>query len=201
MKNVYFYPNSKRLNDVVVNPYIEDMMFVLSKNYRIINAGNPSNSGIIQFFVYLRRTDFLVLNWIEDLPDKKFGRLQVYALILQLMILKMLNKKIVWVLHNKLSHYPGNRELKNRLQMKLAKWSDFILTHTEEGLNYLQFFYPEFKAKVLVVQHPVKENIVRMDSKPAYDVIIWGSLLRYKGIHKFLKYLYEQKLEDDLKFL
>ncbi len=201
MKNVYYYPNSKRTSSVVVNPYIEDLMFELSKNYRIINADYPSNSGMFQFFGFLRRTDYLVLNWIEDLPDKKFGRLQVLAFILQIYLLHAIGGKVVWILHNKLSHYPKHLEIKRRLQKLLARKSDYVITHCKEGLTYLESIEPRFRAKVLVVQHPVKDYPVIAEKNKEYDLLIWGSLLKYKGIDKFLEYLYKHQLDEKYRIL
>lgn len=204
-KKIYIYPITARTSKIIPNPYLEDLCTALSNHYTIVNRNDPSRSGIFQLFRYVFRIDYLYLNWIEDLPDKKLGALQTFIFKIFVAVLHFRGAKLIWTLHNKLSHYPQNLEKKKRLQKFLYQKSDYIVTHAQEGKEYLTGLYPqnECRAKFLVIPHPVHtpEKIPKPGEKKLYDFLIWGTILEYKGIHLFLDYLKTSGKNSDIRIL
>ncbi|WP_143156003.1 glycosyltransferase family protein [Cyclobacterium lianum] len=69
--------------------------------------------------------------------------------------------------------------------------ADYILTHANAGREFVRTVYPEHISKVHVVPHPVSGLLGfgnDQTREKSYDLLIWGSVFRYKGIDKFLKF-------------
>ena len=198
MKKVYLYPLSARTTLGVVNPYIANLRDALSEHFEVVNAGRPSKSGIFDILRYLRNTDVVYLNWGEEVPENSYGRIQGFFLLILMQYLKRSPIFIIWTLHNKSSHYSEYRWLKKRLYHQMLKKSDLIITHAKEGLDLI----PAGKAACFR-HHPVKELLVNPGRPNAftYDIIIWGTIYPYKGIHTFLNYLEENGSIEKYKIL
>ncbi len=186
MPKVYIYPITSRNNTGINNPYIDNLAEALGKHFSVLNRDLPSNKGVFDLFKYIRETDYFLLNWIEDLPDKHMGFIQCLVFFILFPYIKIRGKKIVWTLHNKKSHTEKNTIIKSLLFKMLLNGSDAILTHAQEGLNSI----PEGTSKVYF-PHPVKSDKRPLPSSQAvvFDIIIWGSIAAYKGIDSFLEFI------------
>jgi beta-1,4-mannosyltransferase len=186
MKGIYLYPITGRNNTGVSNPYIERLAEAFSGQFLIVNMNDPSNRGIINVLKYLRCTDILYLNWIEDLPAKYMGYLQSLFFFLLCGYCRITGKKIVWTLHNKRSHSGDHQFLTNLLFRFLLVRSDLVITHAEEGLELVPS-----RTRKMYIPHPVLPawSAAPAQEKKAYDIIIWGTIARYKGIDTFLRFL------------
>ncbi|WP_375585478.1 hypothetical protein [Cyclobacterium xiamenense] len=71
----------------------------------------------------------------------------------------------------------------------MMRRSDTIITHSESGKSFVEETYPEHAGKVVVILHPIRELFPIKDSDKTIDFLIWGSVHRYKGIDKFLRFL------------
>jgi glycosyltransferase involved in cell wall biosynthesis len=49
--------------------------------------------------------------------------------------------------------------------------------------------------KIHYFPHPVKNRRPEKNHEKEYDLLIWGTISPYKGIDKFLEYIYQNKLE------
>ena len=139
--NLYFYPITTKANKVTGNPYTDNFIKSLKKYFTILNCNDASSIGILKTLKYLFKIDVLLVNWIEDLPDKKGGYIQSYYFFLLVLFLKLRKKRLVWILHNKFSHYPVNYRLKKQLFRFLINHSDLIITHASEGISFTEFSY------------------------------------------------------------
>jgi len=191
MKNkVYIYPITARFDNQIANPYINDLIRSLEHHYICVNKNNPSNIGIFNLYKFFFKSDIFHLNWIEELPDKKLGTLQVLFFIFILMLTRPLGKKVIWTLHNKTSHQQKNLQIKRLLQRILSKKSDYIITHSQEGILYYHSLTTKNQnTQIRYIPHPIKEKFLSPVKEFKYDIIIWGNILKYKGIHLFLKFL------------
>jgi beta-1,4-mannosyltransferase len=139
---------------------------------------------------FVTRIDLLFLNWIEDLPAMKGGYAQSLLFILIMSLKSLCGFKIVWTMHNKVSHSQNHFWMKKRLFEMLLVKSDLIITHSSEGFHYALDIKPDIKKeKVFVFQHPISPVPRRIVRKKEYDILIWGTLAPYKGVHRFLEYL------------
>ena len=188
--NCYFYPYSARLRQKEVNPYTQMLMDVLESDFTILNKTRPSDKGIFDLMAYIKKTHFIFVNWIEELPDKKLGWIQSVVWMILVKLRKALGFKVVWVMHNKQSHDPGNRWLKGILYRFMVRNSDLIFTHSTEGVRHANRICSRSGGPKVFFHHPVlrrhKETAGR---HTAYDMVIWGKMAPYKGIIEFLEYL------------
>jgi hypothetical protein len=191
MKKAYIYPNSNKRE--VTNPYLDDFISALSTNFEFINKDFPSKSGIIDLFKYLNKVDIVFLHWIEDLPDKKGGYFQGFFFIFLVFLMKLKKVKIFYTLHNKKSHYSTNKWFKKIIRKTIQQNADYIIFHSSDGLKLT----PQIKTtNTKYIPHPLKNLNTTGTLEKEYDILIWGSIRRYKGIDKFLSFLEEKNLLD-----
>lgn len=150
---------------------------------------------------FLGKTDILYLNWIEDLPNRHLGTLQVFFLFLLCGYCRLSGKKIVWTLHNRRSHSGDHRFMKNLIFWYMKYRSNLVVTHARVGLSLL----PARTRKVFI-PHPVSGNQTdlppgKADNGKQSDVIIWGTIAAYKGVDTFLRYLEREGLLDHYRLL
>lgn len=198
MKKVYLYPLTARSGDAVVNPYIFNLRDALNTHFNVVNADKPSTTGIFDILKYLRKIEIVYFNWGEEVPGFKYGILQGIFLLLLIQYLKLSSIQIVWTLHNKKSHHSHNALLKRMLYNQMLKKSNLIITHASDGLKII----PDGKLASFQ-HHPVTKSIVKAgkDKKYSYDIIIWGTIYPYKGIHTFLNYLKGNGLLEKYRIL
>tara|TARA_R110000796_G_scaffold86056_6_gene186397 strand:- start:8577 stop:9608 length:1032 start_codon:yes stop_codon:yes gene_type:complete len=189
MEKIYFYPQLDYTNLSSPNPYIVDFQRALSSHYTIANK-KSNQIGVLDFFKYLFKADIYIFNWIEDLPIYKYGKIQILFFLFFLIIAKLINKKIIWVLHNKYSHFSSKNSWTDFMYSILMKYSDLIVTHSREGISFTREKYPAYVNKVKYINHPIRELLVKTPRKEKeYDFLIWGNIQPYKGIREFLKFL------------
>lgn len=180
-KTVYLYPFTKATLRQGGNTYIPNVMQHLGRHYRIANT--QTNRGLLDVLLKMPKCDVLYFNWIEDVADKKFGALQVGLLALILAFAKMTNKKIVWFLHNNLSHRKKNLWLKKRVVALMKHFSDIVLSHSREAK------VDGLKQNIQVFDHPIDDYYPIMPAtRFAYDLLIWGTVSPYKGVSEFLAF-------------
>src|SRR5690606_12151139 len=117
------------------NPYIGNFIKALSKNHKMVNA-HARNRGAFNLFRFLFQTDVFVLNWIENLPEKRLGKLQAVLFVCCMVCAKLLRKKIIWILHNKYSHHRKADQWIDFLFRFMMKYADRIITHSHSGLEF-----------------------------------------------------------------
>lgn len=202
MKSAYIYPfSSKDSNFGLYNPYIDDLIKSLSKYVTFKNYDKPSKKGIFDILWYITKIDYIFFNWIEKLPENKAGRIQTICLILLLPLLKLFRVKVVWTMHNKVSHRIEHVYWKKLIFKNMLKYSDVILTHSSEGITYGEEMIKGSGKKIHYFAHPIKGRILKLSTEKKYDILIWGTILPYKGIDKFLDYIYQNKLENNYRIL
>lgn len=198
MKKVYLFPLSTRAAYGVINPYISNLRDALNANFEVVNAHKPSKTGIFDVLKYLRKVDVVYFNWGEEVPENSLGRIQGIFLLILLSYLKLSSTQIIWTLHNKKSHYSKYRVLKEMIYNQMLKKSDLIITHAKEGLELI----PRGK-HASFQHHPVNKRveIPGQSIDYTYDIIIWGTIYPYKGIHTFLKFLEQNGIIEKYRIL
>lgn len=195
--NIYIYPHNPKIT--FTNPYIKNLENSIKPYFNIVNAKSRSNAGIFKIFKYLPKLQFIWFNWVEDVPDRKGGYLQLVALIFLLLFKRLFSVRIIWTMHNKLSHYKKNILVKKFIFKLLIRKSDFILTHASEGLEIARKYKVRPQTKLKFFHHPLSNNLPEKACEKVNDILIWGSIIPYKGIDKFLEYLYENNLAEKWK--
>lgn len=200
MSKIFFYPkNDKMIGSP--NPYANDFIEALSENHVVVNRF-AKNKGVINLFKYLPQTDIFIFNWIENVPERRFGKFQVVLFVIFTALAKIMGKKILWILHNKYSHHRKKDKWIDFMYDFMMKNSDRIITHSTSGLEFVKSSYPNFSHKVEVITHPIKPlfDLTPIEEK-VYDFLIWGSMFPYKGVDRFIKFLKENPRETPYKIL
>lgn len=194
--NIYMYPISDVNKSISKNPYIDKLIETIEKNgCNIVNKNKVSRFGIFDLLLYIRKVDTYYLNWIENLVDRRFGWIQALVFFVVFFILKLFKKKIVWMMHNKLSHSKKGLFLKIITNYLLINYSDSILTHSLDGVRFANILLKNDK-NIEFIHHPLENNTnnINHNLDRDIDILIWGSISPYKGIDTFLEYLHNTQL-------
>ena len=188
----YIYPSYNPHKNKSGNKYILYFHEAFKKRSDVLN--NRSNLGVISLFFNLK-ADIFIFHWIDLIISYRFGCIQTILFWLGLLLLKIKQKKIVLVLHNKKPHQRGKDRINiikiiitNISMYLIARQSYLVITHANEGVTYFKKKYSNIKAsKVHFIPHPVYDNNIYQSNHIKWDYIIWGNISRYKNIVKFLK--------------
>lgn len=201
MKKAYIYPVSGRSRQSTENPYLNQFIQTFSSSYRFVNADSPSKVGILNLAQHINKIDLLFLHWIENLPDRNGGYLQSLIFVILCWFCKARGTKVIWTLHNKRSHIRKHAFLKRLLYRYMATRSDFIITHSSEGVKHAISLGAR-RANVRFFHHPITDRLESIPrSKKSIDVLIWGRIEPYKGIEEFLKHVMTKCIESRLQIL
>lgn len=193
----YIYPNSKWKG--IENPYLMNFVNSFEGKIDFLNYKIKSKGGLIDIFNYIFIVDVIIFNWIEDVSSKKGGKMQ-WEIFKKLIypILRTRKVKIIWVMHNNISHYETHKLTKHRIFDTFLKISDIILTHAEDGIEIIREKLGNQNSKDVYFPHPFNKRNRFVSQRKDIDILIWGSVSPYKGIHLFLdqvsKYEYLQSL-------
>ena len=197
---IFVYPISNKVAGNFANPYIRDLCEALDRQFVCINKNKASRIGLLNISKYFIKSNFFHLNWIEELPDKKGGFLQTIFFILILLAVKITGKKVIWTVHNKLPHENKNLYFKRLIMTLISRHAHYIITHSHEGIEYVKTLNPSIaESKVRYIPHPVKSKKIYLSKNSTYDILIWGNIMPYKGIHVFLQHLKERNLLSKYK--
>jgi len=183
--SIYLYPITPYALRTESNNYILKVKEYLGESFIIVNS--VTKLGVLDILFKLPKTDIIYFNWIADLPDKRLGYIQIPVLALILILCKIFNKKIVWFIHNDVSHSRKNWLAKKGIRRMMMLFADTILAHSAECSLKKKI------SNIRVFDHPMEEIKTVATKKYKYDILIWGSVSPYKGVIDFLKYNYLQK--------
>lgn len=199
MKRFVVFPNLTVSPDQRPNPYIQDYIEALNRlpDVRVINPAHKN--PLLSLLPPSRWGDVFIFNWFESIPDFKYGPLQAVTATAFLLLQRIRGKKIVWMLHNKKPHAQGRDGMKTFLARLIAKNSSLIITHSEEGVRLVHDDFPYAAHKVHYIDHPTKCRLPLATAAPTaekkYDLLIWGTIARYKGIFEFVDYIRTNKID------
>lgn len=188
MTKFYFYPKIKLKASDIQNLYAKDFENAIAVYHEVVNK-EVNAKGVIDFFKHLSNTDVYLFNWIEDLPRRKFGKLQVFLFMLFIGLVKIRRKKIIWILHNKYSHNMASNRWTDFMFKTMMKNADLILTHSNEGIEFAKKKYPKYAHKIKYEIHPIKDKLDSTSKEKKFDFLFWGSIHPYKDIVKFLQFV------------
>jgi len=201
-ERIYIYPLSSRDKNLgLYNPYIDDLIHSFSEYYTFVNLESPSKTGIFDILKYITKLDYIIFHWIEKLPEMKGGFLQTLFLFCLIPFLGLFKVKIIWTMHNKMSHSGKSPGLTKAIFKLMLRKSNLILTHSNEGIDFGDELVPGSVHFTYYLPHPVKDRRLDKSLEKEYDILIWGTISPYKGIDKFLEFLHKNKLENKYSIL
>lgn len=180
-RGIFIYPQTKESLKKENNNYVSQLIKHFGQEFKIVNG--ISEIGLVDALLKLKKTDVYYFNWIENLPTKRFGFFQLILLIFILILCKILNKKIIWFVHNNISHDKKYYQVKKFIVRIMSEFADLILAHSNE----IKLKLP--KDKLQVFHHPIENYQPLNTNEPfSYDMLIWGAVMPYKGIAEFVEY-------------
>lgn len=198
MKSVYIYPTYRPDKDATGNKYIE--YFHDAFRHRFYVRELLSQFGIISLFFNIK-SDLFIFHWVETIRFKRFGLVQVFVFVVGVSLLKIFEKKIIWVLHNKRSH-KGDSKVAFFCMKFMARSADIIVTHATEGLRFIEEkFGEQVRRRAFLIPHPVYSQEIFSEGQIEWDIIIWGSIERYKNIVPFLEFVKGNKVMQTKRIL
>ncbi|MBS1602738.1 MAG: hypothetical protein JST42_08715 [Bacteroidetes bacterium] len=194
--SVYVYPNIGRALMGSGNPYIEQLKKAIGMHHLAIDQ-SVTDKAFPEFLVKGLRSDMVVLNWLENLPLRKMGLVQTVVVMIYLRLLKLRGTTIVWIKHNKVSHTTKGYKISRLIQKALVRCADHIVTHSSD----IDIPHSE---KLVYLPHPSNIGpeaiaVPSKDEQPVIDLLIWGSLLPYKGVLEFLEFARKEPAMQRLK--
>lgn len=186
--NIFLYPYNDIKKTLMKNTY-QDFFIknIETQSVRVVNT--KTRYGIFDIFGFFYQTDIFYLNFVENLPERKFGLLQSIMFPFIFILIKIFRKKIIWVLHNKVSHNDKYRTVKLFLMIFMLNFSDKVITLSEQGIKYGKRYIFNGN-KIVFFQHPIENNLkkIKKNKKKDIDILIWGLITEYKGVNEFLKF-------------
>jgi beta-1,4-mannosyltransferase len=181
-KALFIFPITNETYKQGANTYIKNLIAHLSQEYTIINK--KTTLGLLDLLSKINKCDVVYFNWIEDVPDRRFGLLQIPVLVLVLFIAKIKKIKIIWFIHNNISHTKTRLRYKKFIVGLMKRHATLILSHSHE----VKLDIPRFKLHVF--HHPIETNGPVGSGEPyEFDLLIWGTISPYKGISEFLDFV------------
>ena len=167
----------------IINSYISETISILNQKYSIYEISFKNIS--IFFKIFFRRYDFFIDNWSENLLVDKKGKIKLSRIIVYICykaFLKFISNKVIYIKHNIYPHSTADEDItKVRYVIdKLEFLNDLIVTHSDRAPYKKYNFIP----------HPLykfKNKIFENELKQKNYFVIFGRILRYKNIDKYIK--------------
>ena len=135
------------------------------------------------------------LNWFENLDESSRSAMwkSFFRKTVALAVIKASGKKLVWTMHNRLSHEKGSGKLSNILVRLLLKNSDAVVIHCAATEAFLRQSYPKFSGKILLIPHPhfigtygPKHDLPQKPEEPL-KLLFLGAVKPYKNLELMIR--------------
>ena len=188
MYKLYYYPPANGKGGYG-NPYSINYKASMESYYDVLEADNaPQEYRMLGQYILKRafQADIYVFNWLENIANYRLPVLQWLFIVIALAVIRFRRKRIVWMFHN-IHPHSGITFYSKTIQWLLFRFSSLIVSHSQEAAEYAQ---EKATCRVVYKCHPIKcfdESELKYDGRlfPC-DVLIWGSILKYKGIEEFV---------------
>jgi hypothetical protein len=186
MTKYYIYPTYNPSRDKSGNLYIKYFRDAfIYKGHTLKNRFGKF--GIVSCLLNLDAEVF-IFHWIDLIPFKRYGKLQLIVFFPTIILLRCLGKKIIWFLHNKRSHTKYSC-IVDKCMIFMAIFANKVVVHSKtDGLSFYNQNYGKYGCKAYYIPHPVYNNIIYISNKNSiqWEYIIWGNISKHKSILEFI---------------
>jgi len=180
---VYISPSASRKQGYP-NPYFLRLKKELSPWFDILEADN--RPCLMQGGALLRnsfRADLFMLSFVETIAFQKLPLLQTCMALLAMDILRLRGGILVFFFHNPKPH-KGENALSRLLTRRMFSRASLVVVHSDNTAAIAR----EKVGEDRVLQFPVPtETLQHPEESPRKaDVLIWGTILPYKGVLEFV---------------
>lgn len=177
------------------NAYIKNIITAL-KNNGIEFYNEDINSKIFKAWNYLKallKKEKIIFhfNWVENITEKKGFKFKVIEklYLVFVCIAHIFGKKVVWTMHNTISHHCDDIKRTEKFLKNWIKLMDLIIVHCNESKAYLINKYNYDEKQICVVPHG-KYNTNEINNNKLKE------LKDKYGIHNEIVYMYFGKLDN-----
>ncbi|WP_158769012.1 hypothetical protein [Paraglaciecola sp. L1A13] len=161
------------------NEYLLNLSLILENNFSDVRFVALSPKTMLKMLLKGKRSDVLILNWLEDYPCLKKGFLaearETLRVILGMVIAYIYYRKIIWVRHNYKPHLAHSKFCYRILCGAISFFSDNIVTHRRVH---------EFDSQVIF--HPLYKK-TEVNTIAPFDCLIFGNIKPYKNVPMILQ--------------
>lgn len=185
---VVFDPSFSSANHYV-NMIVEGLK---EKGIKIKSLGDAVRAPF--FFI---TSKYVHLNWFEGLQGDNSVKLFILFLkqFCKLIFLKCFFKKIVWTMHNKVSHDSKASHYSRILTWLLIKLSSKIVIHSNISRSILIDEYGVKEHKIFYIPHPNYNSIygsnkkthIQKSNENRLKILFFGAVKQYKNIELIIK--------------
>lgn len=161
-------------------------------------------------------TDVVHLHWIDDLVRPLLWsqlaikrELRLWLLWADIVLLRMRGIKVVWTIHNAVSHESSNPVFEKRIRGVVAKVVNRVILHSESALRFVENEYQvPLHQKASIVPHgsyigryalteqPHHLDSLLGDSNERLVLLFFGAVRRYKGVTGLIESFRRTKRPD-----
>lgn len=180
--------------DIIFNPpqnnenkYVDIMVSAL----RLAGFDVHPLDNIFSSWRHFRSVKLVHLNWFENLDDSSSWKAGISFLrkLTVLTAIKLSGKKLVWTMHNRVSHEKRMSYFSRLLTKMLITWSDAIIIHARQSGYLLEQDYPGIARKIVYIPHPDFTGVYGPVSSPSekwretpLSLLFIGAVKPYKNI-------------------
>lgn len=134
------------------NKYIENIVKPLVESGCQVHALENFFSGLGHF----RSIRVLHLNWFENVDDTSSYKAVIGFLrkMLVLTVIRLSRKKLIWTMHNRISHEKKSGRFSRIITDTLIQWTDMIIIHSYQSRDLLTANHPGIGHKIKYLPHP-----------------------------------------------
>lgn len=197
---VYIYPPYKGKILKTGNKYTQLLWnsFEESPDFEIVNHRVIKKP--FYDFIFNIDAKIFIFSWIESYAVSHLRMWKFLYILSFILFLRLLNKKVVWIMHNKHPHLKSTKTTDWAMRT-LAKVSKYVITHADEGVKHFEHHLNGRCGKCVFIPHPVYNDNLFESYPIKWDYIIWGNISPRKGIVEFLDYVKGDNYFADKKIL
>ncbi|WP_192347096.1 glycosyltransferase [Algoriphagus sp. Y33] len=145
---------------------------------------------------HYRSLQLVHLNWFENLDDSSRQSMwkSYFRKLVVLAAVKFGKKKLVWTMHNRLSHEKKSGKLSRSLTRKLVSQANAIVIHSAVSEEILRSQYPTLQAKIVHIPHPDFMDVYgpmipedRGNRSSPLKLLFLGAIKPYKNIELLIE--------------
>lgn len=148
-----------------------------------------------------KKVDVLHLHWLHYFTCSKLWRFLVIlpVLTLQLMVHRLMRRRIIWTVHNLRSHTAHHRGRERLLALLVARFANVVIAHSDPAAEQIAKVFRVTRRKIVVIPHGnycawYANTISKEAARRRLDVplsatvmLFFGAVKRYKGVIELIR--------------
>ena len=196
---VYIYPTWTPSRDKSGNLYIKFFHDAFEADIQYCVVNRCWKVGIASILMNLDAEAFII-QWVDLIPGKRLGKIQFVFFLMVVSLIKLIGKRLIWVLHNKHAHAGKSRLVVWGMRF-MAHMADDVVVHSTEGITFFDQMFPNEIGKCKYVPHPVYSQEIYLGGNVKYNYVIWGSIGKHKNVLEFIRFFNQEPFFKDKTLL